>query len=148
MKMLWKLTKEAARYKFLYVVAILATLALTFVNLTAPKILSAMTGIVEAGVNEAAYAKILNLALILLACYLLRILFRFLSSYLTHKAAWYLVGDLRTQMYNKLQSLDLGFFHDKQTGDLMSRVINDTRDFELLYAHIIPELITNIVTFI
>ena len=107
-----------------------------------------MTGIVEAGVNEAAYAKILNLALILLACYLLRILFRFLSSYLTHKAAWYLVGDLRTQMYNKLQSLDLGFFHDKQTGDLMSRVVNDTRDFELLYAHMIPEMITNIVTFL
>ena len=29
----------------------------------------------------------------------------------------------------------------------MSRVINDTRDFELLYAHIIPEMITNVVTF-
>lgn len=50
-------------------------------------------------------------------------------------------------MYDKLQSLDLGFFHDKQTGDLMSRVVNDTRDFELLYAHMIPEMITNLVTF-
>ena len=29
----------------------------------------------------------------------------------------------------------------------MSRVVNDTRDFELLYAHMIPETITNIVTF-
>ena len=43
MKMLWKLTKEAARYKLLYVIAILSTLALTVVNLTAPKVLSAMT---------------------------------------------------------------------------------------------------------
>jgi len=51
-------------------------------------------------------------------------------------------------LYDKLQSLDLGFFHDKQTGDLMSRVVNDTRDFELLYAHMIPEMITNIVTFL
>ena len=50
-------------------------------------------------------------------------------------------------MYCKLQSLDLGFFHDKQTGDLMSRVVNDTRDFELLYAHMIPDMITNIMTF-
>ena len=47
MKMLWKLTKEAGRYKFLYVIAIMATLGLTAINLTAPKILSAMTGIVE-----------------------------------------------------------------------------------------------------
>ena len=147
MKMLWKLTKEAARYKALYVLAIFSTLGLTLVNLTAPKLLSSMTGVVEKGVDDAALKLIMGLALGLLALYLLRILFRFLSNYLTHKAAWYLVGDLRNKLYNKLQSLDLGFFHDKQTGDLMSRVINDTRDFELLYAHMIPEIFTNVVTF-
>ncbi len=147
MKMLWKLTKEAARYKGLYVCAIFSTLGLTIVNLTAPKVLSAMTGIVEKGVNETALDRITGLAMILLVLYLLRILFRFLSNFLAHKAAWHLVGDLRSRMYDKLQSLDLGFFHDKQTGDLMSRVVNDTRDFELLYAHMIPDIITNIVTF-
>ncbi len=147
MKTLWKLTKEAARYKGLYILAILSTLGLTLVNLSAPKVLSSMTGIVEKGVDDSALKVVSRLALILLALYLLRILFRYLSNYLAHKAAWYLVGDLRSRMYNKLQSLDLGFFHDKQTGDLMSRVVNDTRDFELLYAHMIPDMITNIVTF-
>ena len=52
MRTLWKLTKEAARYKGLYVIAICSTLALTFVNLTAPKILSKMTGIVSKGVDS------------------------------------------------------------------------------------------------
>jgi len=148
MKMLWKLTKEAARYKGLYVLAILSTLGLTVVNLSAPKVLAAMTGVVEKGMNDSALGTIKILAVVLLGLYLLRILFRFLSNYLAHKAAWYLVGDLRSRMYNKLQRLDLGFFHDKQTGDLMSRVVNDTRDFELLYAHMIPDMITNIVTFV
>ena len=148
MNTLWKLTKEAARYKGLYVIAILSTFGLTVVNLSAPKVLSAMTGIVESGMNEDSLSSIRNLALILLGLYLLRVAFRFLSNYLAHRAAWYLVGDLRSRLYNKLQSLDLGFFHDKQTGDLMSRVVNDTRDFELLYAHMIPDLITNFVTFI
>jgi len=148
MKMLWKLTKEATRYKGLYVLAIISTLGLTIVNLTAPRILSSMTGVIENGVDDTALRTISSLAFVLLALYLLRILFRYLSNYLAHKAAWYLVGDLRSRMYNKLQSLDLGFFHDKQTGDLMSRVVNDTRDFELLYAHMIPEMITNIVTFL
>lgn len=147
MKMLWKLTKEAARYKGLYILAILSTLLLTGVNLTAPKLLSKMTGIVGSGVDEAALKKITTLALSLLGLYLLRIVFRFMNNYLAHKAAWYLVGDLRDRLYKKLQSLDLGFFHDKQTGDLMSRVVNDTRDFELLYAHMIPDMITNLVTF-
>ena len=148
MKMLWKLTKEAARYKGLYILAILSTLALTILNLSAPKILSSMTGVVEKGVDDAALTVISRLALMLLVLYLLRILFRFLNNYLAHKAAWYLVGDLRSRLYDKLQTLDLGFFHDKQTGDLMSRVVNDTRDFELLYAHMIPDIITNIVTFV
>ena len=148
MKMLWKLTKEAARYKGLYVLAILSTLGLTVVNLTAPKVLSAMTGVVEKGVDDKALDTIIKFAFTLFLLYLLRILFRFLSNYLAHKAAWHLVGDLRIRLYNKLQSLDLSFFHDKQTGDLMSRVINDTRDFELLYAHMIPDIITNLVTFL
>ena len=147
MKLLLKLSREAVRYKTLYIFAILSTLGLTLVNLAAPRALSRMTGIVERGMTEASMRQIGMLTLILIGLYLLRVLFRFLSNYLAHKAAWYLVGDLRTKTYDKLEHMHLGYFHDKQTGDLMSRVVNDTRDFELLYAHIIPETITNIVTF-
>ena len=148
MKLLWKLSKEAIRYRGLYILAILSTLSLTFVNLAAPKVLSSMTGIVQRGVTEEGLATIWKLTAILICLYLSRVLFRFLSNYMAHKAAWYLVGDLRTKTYDKLERMHLGFFHDKQTGDLMSRVVNDTRDFELLYAHIIPETITNVVTFL
>ena len=147
MKLLLKLSREAVRYKGLYIAAILATLCLTIVNLAAPRVLSAMTGIVSRGVDAPAFKAIIRLAIILTVLYLFRIVFRFMSNYLAHKAAWYLVGDLRTKVYDKLEHMHLGFFHDKQTGDLMSRVVNDTRDFELLYAHMIPESITNIVTF-
>ncbi len=148
MKLLLRLSREAVRYKTLYIIAILSTLCLTGVNLAAPKVLSAMTGIVEQGVTPEGMQTIWALTGALVALYLLRVLFRFLSSYISHRAAWYLVGDLRTRTYDKLERLHLGYFHDKQTGDLMSRIVNDTRDFELLYAHIIPDMITNIVTFV
>ena len=148
MKLLLRLSREAVRYRHLYVIAILATLGLTGVNLAAPRALSAMTGIVERGVDAAAMESIGLLTVVLVVLYLLRILFRFASNYLAHKAAWYLVGDLRTKTYDKLEQMHLGYFHDKQTGDLMSRVVNDTRDFELLYAHIIPDMITHVVTFV
>ena len=144
---LLRLSREAVRYRMLYFVAVLSTLALTVVNLAAPKILSAMTGIVETGVSVSGLHRIGIFTVILIVLYLLRILFRYLSNFLAHKAAWYLVGDLRTRTYDKLEHMHLGYFHDKQTGDLMSRIVNDTRDFELLYAHMIPETITNIVTF-
>ena len=148
MKMLLRLSREAIRYKTLYAIAILATFMLTVINLAAPKVMADMTGIVSNGVNEEAIKKIWMLTVILLTLYALRILFRFLSNYLAHKAAWYLVGDLRTRTYDKLERMHIGYFHDKQTGDLMSRIVNDTRDFELLYAHMIPESITNAVTFL
>jgi ATP-binding cassette subfamily B protein len=147
-KTLWRLSREAIRYRMLYIIAILSTLALTAVNLATPKLLSAMTGIVEAGVDQEGLHTIGLLTAVLVGLYLMRILFRFLSNYLAHKAAWYLVGDLRTRTYDKLEHMHLGYFHDKQTGDLMSRIVNDTRDFELLYAHMIPESITNLVTFV
>ena len=53
MKILLRLSRDAIRYKTLYVIAILSTLCLTGVNLAAPRALSAMTGVVERGVDEA-----------------------------------------------------------------------------------------------
>jgi len=45
MWMLLRLSKEAIRYKALYIIAILSTLALAGVNLVEPKVLSRMAGI-------------------------------------------------------------------------------------------------------
>lgn len=147
MKTILKLSREAARYKSYYVGAIFATLCLTLINLTAPRILSKATGIIGSGITDN-LDSINKYAFILLFLYLGRVLFRFMNNYLAHKAAWELVGDLRQRLYEKLQIMDLSFFQDKQTGDLMSRIVNDTREFELLYAHLIPDMITNIVTFV
>ena len=146
MRVLWRLSKEAARYKGLYAMAILSTLLLTVINLVAPRLLSQMTDVVGGGMTDQALGIVWSLALGLLLLYLVRVLFRYLSNYLAHKAAWNLVEDLRKRVYGHLQTLSMGYYHDKQTGDLMSRVVNDTSNFELLYAHLIPELCTNLLT--
>ena len=148
MKLLWRIAKEAKRYRGLLILGGLATLTLIFLNLLAPQILREMTGIVSGGVTEEGLNDIIRLALMLLALYAARVVFRFLASYIPHKAAWNLVQDMRMKVYNHIQGFSMKFFHDKQTGDLMSRTINDTATFELLYAHIIPETITNILTLI
>jgi ABC-type multidrug transport system fused ATPase/permease subunit len=146
MKILWRLGKEAIRYKTLYIIAILSTFALTVINLAAPKYLASMTALIQKGKTDDWSEQLLRLTVTLFVLYLSKILFRYLSNYLAHKAAWNLVEDIRIRVYNKIQDFSMSFFHDKQTGDLMSRVVNDTATFELLYAHIIPEMVTNIVT--
>jgi len=146
MKVLWRLVKEAVRYRWWLLLSIFGTLALTTVNLIAPKIMATMTGIVAAGITEESYNRILWMAGTLLCLFSMRILFRFLSSYCSHRAAWRLVLELRVKVYNAIQSFSMNYFHNKQTGELLSRVMNDVATFELLYAHITPDIITNFVT--
>ena len=144
MGLLWRIAKEARKYRGLLSLGALATLLLTMLNLVAPRILARMVGMVQRGISN--LREIFNLAMILLGLYLLRILFRFLSNYLPHMAAWSLVRDLRMKVYNQIQGFSISFFHKSQTGDLMSRVVNDTATFELLFAHLIPETVTNFLT--
>ena len=47
------------------------------------------------------------------------------------------------RIYNHIQGLSMGFFHDKQTGQLLSRITADTTNLEPLIAHAGPDLIAN-----
>ena len=148
MKVLFRIGKEAKKYMKYYVVGILAVIFTTAVNLTAPRLLSQMTGIVSAGVDEKGLESILVLAVVILGLYAIKLVCRFLSTYMLHIAAWRLVNNMRVKVYDHIQSSSMSYFSDKQTGDLLSRVVNDTANFEMLYAHVIPESITNVITFV
>ncbi|MEZ4619427.1 MAG: ABC transporter ATP-binding protein [Caldilineaceae bacterium] len=78
--------------------------------------------------------------------YSARALLQFLRSYMAHVAGWGVVAESRKLVYEHLQKLSLRFYEDKQTGQLMSRVVNDTDKFELLIAHALPDIIVNILT--
>jgi ABC-type multidrug transport system fused ATPase/permease subunit len=146
MKTLWRIAKEAVRYKYWLLLAIFGTLSLTAVNLIAPRIMANMTGIVAEGMTQESFIVVLKMAGTLLALFLLRVFFRFLNSYCSHRAAWRLVLELRMKVYNAIQSFSMDYFHNKQTGELLSRVMNDVATFEQIYAHITPDIITNFVT--
>ena len=148
MNILLRLAKEAVRYRFWLLLSIFGTLSLTIVNLIAPRILASMTGLAAAGMTAENLVTVFWMAGSLFALFLIRILFRFLASYCSHRAAWRLVLELRVKAYNAIQSFSMDYFHNKQTGELLSRVMNDVATFELLYAHITPEIITNAVTLV
>ena len=148
MKILLRVVKEARKYEALFLISILSTLLLALVNLAAPRLLSMMTAFVAEGLNEEGLRRVILIAALLLLLYLFRILLRYLSSYLSHKAAWNLVKELRVTVYKKLQSLSIAYYRNHESGDLVSRTINDTATFEHLYAHLLPESITNTITVI
>ena len=146
MRVLLRAAKEARKYKGHLILAAIATLLLTGINLLTPYLMSSMTSYVAAGIDETTLRHVQFLALALLGVYLLRILFRYLSNYMAHRAAWFLVERLRMQVYHKLQRLPMEYFRNHESGDLVSRTISDTGAFELLYAHLLPESVTNAIT--
>lgn len=44
--------------------------------------------------------------------------------------AWWLCHDLRMALYDHLQRLSLSFYESRQTGEIQSRVMNDTENTE------------------
>jgi len=92
--------------------------------------------------------QITRLSLIGLAVFIGRGVLQFLRSYMAHIAGWGVVADTRKHVYRHIQQLSLRFYEDKQTGQMMSRVVNDTEIFEALIAHSTPDIIVNILTFV
>jgi ATP-binding cassette subfamily B protein/subfamily B ATP-binding cassette protein MsbA len=148
MKNLWLLFKSLKRYYLLLATGGLSLIALTFINLITPKVVGNLTNTLVKEFSADSLGKIRKMAFLLCGAYILRSLFSFMRNYLSHKAAWDFVSEMRVKLYNHLQNLSMSFYHDKQTGQLMSRVINDTATFEALIAHAIPDTISNILIFI
>ncbi|MCL1849710.1 MAG: ABC transporter ATP-binding protein/permease [Clostridiales bacterium] len=148
MKIILRVAVEVKKYKWLMLTGMISTLLLTVANLTAPRLMSQMISIVAAGMTASGWERVKTLTLLLTLVHLSRIGLRYLSNFMTHKAAWKLVQELRFKVYNKLQAQSMDYYRHNQTGDLVSRTISDTAMFEQLYAHLVPESITNTITVI
>jgi ATP-binding cassette subfamily B protein len=132
------------KYAGVLALTIMSMLLLVGVQLIAPWIVREMVStITKPGVDPADLAQITRLALFALGLYLLRAVLQFVRSYMAHVAGWSVVADVRAAVYEHLQRLSLRFYENKQTGQLMSRVVNDTDLIESLIAHAIPDLAAN-----
>ncbi len=84
------------------------------------------------------------LTLGLVASFLLRSAFLFLMGYVAHIVAWSYVRDLTVALYEHLQRQSLGYYGDRQTGELLTRLSKDTADMEPFMAHDVPDIIVNV----
>ena len=148
MRILVRLFKYAKEFKWYFVSSVFSMILLTGVNLAIPKFITPLFSMMS-GENEVfTLNSVFYLAASLFLLYALRVLFSFLSSYIPHIGSWKFVAKMRSTVYTHIQNLSMDYFSDKQTGQLMSRVINDTRMFEQLVAHAIPNVITNVLTLV
>jgi ATP-binding cassette subfamily B protein len=149
MKPLLFVLQYAKQHVWPLVATMVSMLLLVGVQLLAPWIIKTMVGtITDSGISPEALRTMSRLAILALIVYLARAVLQFVRSYMSHVAGWYVVAETQRHIYNHLQRLSMRFYEDKQTGELMSRLINDTRLFEQLIAHAIPDVMVNILSLI
>ncbi len=141
--------RYARKYTGVLVITVISMVLLVAVQLLIPWIIK---DLIAAITDQMAATKtmsfITSLTLAMLGVYILRAVLTFLRSYMAHVAGWGVVAEVRGHIYNHLQRLSLRYYADKQTGQLMSRVINDTDLFEQLIAHAVPDVLVNILTLV
>ena len=68
-------------------------------------------------------------------------MFTYCQSYLSSSIGQKVVMHLRNEIFEHLQNLSFGFYEQKQTGQLMSRVLNDVGRVQSLFSSTITDLI-------
>jgi ATP-binding cassette subfamily B protein/subfamily B ATP-binding cassette protein MsbA len=129
------------------ITAVISMLLLVAVQLLIPWIIKTLiAAITDQTITTQTLKIVTQLTLAVFGVFVMRAGLQFLRGYMAHVAGWGVVADVRKHIYEHLQKLSLRFYEDKQTGQLMSRVINDTDLFEQLISHAVPEVFVNILT--
>ena len=138
-----KLLPHLRKYRWQFTIVLCSAIGLTSLNLLHPLLIRSLIRTIQKATGQDAARQVALLGILLAATYFIRSFFRFIYMYLGHKLAYSFVGDMRVLLYEHLQKLSARFFSNRQTGELLKRVMSDTRDLEPLLAHYIPDMTVN-----
>ncbi len=147
MKTAFKILREAKKYWWLLIITMFAIIGNSLLGLYLPQVVRRLIGLISAN-DPQLPEKAAHMAAAFLGVSALQWLTQFLRTFASHKAAWSFVHDLRLKLYDHLQHLSMHFFQDKQTGQLMSRIISDTDKMELFIAHASADALAGVAMFI
>ncbi|MDR1588877.1 MAG: ABC transporter ATP-binding protein/permease [Oscillospiraceae bacterium] len=136
--------KLARKYWGAIVFSFILVLIAAILTLATPLLISRLMALIGSG-DGFDMTAVVTFSVTLSATFVARAVCKFLSFYISHICAWRFVPWLTDLIYAKLQRLSMRFYHDRQTGELMSRAVNDARQMEVLFAHSLPDLMSSIV---
>jgi ATP-binding cassette subfamily B protein/subfamily B ATP-binding cassette protein MsbA len=149
MKPIQLVIKYTKKYSSHLALSVICMLLLVGVQLTVPWFIRTLIQIVtDPTTVPDSWDMITTLTLGAFGMFILRGVLQFTRSYMAHVAGWGVVANLRKHLYEHMQRLSLRFYEDKQIGQLMSQLVNDSKLFETLIAHAIPDVFVNILTLV
>ena len=136
-------------HKLLFFLDMGASLLISLIGIVYPIITRSMLNDL---IPNRKYDMIVLFGLALLAVYVVRMLLNYFVQYYGHVMGVRMQAAMRSDMFNRLESLPYGFYDNHETGKIMSRMTNDLMDISELAHHgpenILISTITVITSFI
>ncbi len=87
-------------------------------------------------------------AIVLAAIYALKCMLTFIVGYWGHVLGVYIQGDMRRDLFRHIETLPFSFFDENQTGNIMSRIVNDLFEVSELAHHAPEDLFNSFISII
>ncbi len=123
---------------------LLSILATTGAGLLAPWLIRSLVALLSTESTQAETLRgLIGLAALLLVTYGARSVGQFFTTHLAHVVAWNVCHDMRTALYHQLQRFSPGYYTQRQSGEIVSRVIKDTDNIEPLVADVVYDFVVS-----
>lgn len=129
-------------YKKLFFLDLLAAITVSICDLIYP-MLSRVA--VNNYIPNKNYRSIMILAITLLGIYIIKLICNYFMNYWGHVVGVRMQGDMRKDVYTKLQNFPIKYFDNTQTGSIMSRIVNDLQEVSELAHHGPEDLFISII---
>ena len=140
--MLKKFISYYKPYKKLFFLDLLAAITVSACDLIYPMLSRAA---VNNYIPNKNYRAIVTLGVTLLGIYFIKLLCNFFMNYWGHVVGVRMQGDMRRDVYAKLQNFPIKYFDNTATGSIMSRIVNDLQEVSELAHHGPEDLFISII---
>ncbi len=133
------------KYKFRFYIALAAVLLSSLISMINPYLSGKL-------VDEVIMKNKVNILIpilgIMIATTIIKAVIRYTYQMTFEKVSQNVIFELRQNMYNKLQELDLDYYNKTRTGDIMARMTGDTDAIRHFVAWVIYNIFENLTIFI
>lgn len=131
-----------AQEKGVLVLAALATVANSLINLAAPLIIA---HVVDTYIVVRQFDGVLKFGLVLLGMYAVGLVTSYAQTRLMGGVGQRVLFNLRAHIFEKLQELPVAFFNANKAGDLVSRINNDTDKLNQFFSQTLVQFFGNLM---
>ncbi len=128
----------------LFIIDMICALVVSICNLAYPVIAKEIMN----GVPNIEARMIVLLCLAMLFIFVLKSLLNFVIQYWGHIVGVRIQGDMRLELFEKLEKLPYSYFDDNKTGSIMSRIVNDLMEISELAHHGPEDIFLSLITII